>query len=235
MLWTAAIVAGGAASRLGGRDKSGLPVGNRSILDRQLAALRPLTDRILIVANEPDRFRHVALPVVGDLVPGAAALGGIYTALSSASTEQVLVIACDLPFLTASFLDYLATSAQGFDLAIPRSSDGLQPMCAVYSRACLEPIRARIAGRPGGAAGRSLRVQDLAAAVRTREIGPEDLAAHDPDGVLFFNVNTPADYERALEIAARVETAPKRPEGDAGLQSSEDRIMHASLRRRQGP
>ena len=196
MLWTAAIVAGGAASRLGGRDKSRLPVGSRSILERQLAVLRPLTDRILVVANDPEPFGDTGLPVVPDLVPGAAALGGIYTALSSATTGQVLVIACDLPFLTGRFLEHLAGRAQGFDLTIPRSRDGLQPMCAMYSRACLEPIRARIAGTV-------LRIQDLAAEVRTREIGPDELAAYDPDGLLFFNVNTPADYERARAVASR--------------------------------
>jgi molybdopterin-guanine dinucleotide biosynthesis protein A len=217
MPWTAAIVAGGPASRLGGRDKSSLRVGDRSILDRQLSVLRPLTDRILVVANEPGRFRRLALPVVRDLVPGAAALGGIYTALTSAMTEHVLVVAGDMPFLTGPFLEHLATSAKGFDLVIPRSADGLQPMCAMYSRACLEPIRTRIAGH-------ALRVQDLSDEVRTREIGPEELATYDPDGLLFFNVNTPADYQRALESAARLEPAP-------GPQ--DDRITHLPSRRQQ--
>ena len=212
MLWTAAIVAGGVASRLGGRAKSTLPLGNGSILDRQLAVLRPLTDRILVVANDPERFSHAAVPVVADLVPGAAALGGIYTALSAATTEAVLVVAGDLPFLTGRFLEHLADAAAGFDLTIPRSTDGLQPMCAMYSRACLEPIGARIATA-------TLRIQDLAADVRTREIGPEELAPYDPDGLLFFNINTQADYQRALEIAAR----------------HEDRITRVPLRRQQDP
>jgi molybdopterin-guanine dinucleotide biosynthesis protein A len=202
MLWTAAIIAGGPASRLGGRDKSGLPVNGRSILDRQLAALGPLTDRILVVANHPDRFRASGLPVVRDVLPGAAALGGIYTALISAPTEYVLVVACDLPFLTERFLDHLARCAPGVDLAIPRSADGYQPMCACYSRECLEPIRRRIADG-------SLRVQDLATEVRTREIGPEELAAYDPDGLLFFNVNTTGDYERAQHLARRFDGRPE--------------------------
>ncbi len=198
MLWTAAIVAGGAASRLGGLDKSLLPVGNRPILDRQLAVLRPLTDRILVVANTPERFTHAGVPVIPDLVPGGAALGAIYPALSSATTDAVLVVACDLPFLTGRFLANLVEAASGLDLTIPRSPDGLQPMCAVYSRACLQPIRTRVEAT-------TLRIQDLAAEVRTREIGPEEVAAYDVDGSLFFNVNTPADYQRALEIAARHE------------------------------
>ena len=213
MLWTAAIIAGGPASRLGGRDKSGLPVNGRSILDRQIAALCPLTARILIVANHPERFRASGLPIVRDVLPGAAALGGIYTALSSASTEYVLVVAGDMPFLTGRFLEHLARCAAGVDLAIPRSADGYQPMCACYSRGCLEPIRRRIAGG-------SLRVQDLATEVRTREIGPEELAAYDPDGLLFFNVNTPADYDRAQDLARRFDGRPEAPD---------DRIMQRGL------
>lgn len=205
MPWTAAIVAGGPATRFEGRDKSSLPVGPCSILDRQLAVIRPLTDRVVVVANQPDRFRDTALPVVPDLVPGAGALGGIYTALRAATTEYVLVVACDLPFLTVRFLRHLADRAPGFDLAIPRSTDGLQPMCAMYSRACLEPIRARISAA-------ALRVQDVAAELRTREIGPEELADYDPDGVLFFNVNTAADYQRALVIATRLERTATCPD-----------------------
>jgi molybdopterin-guanine dinucleotide biosynthesis protein A len=218
MLWTAAIIAGGPASRLRGRDKSSLPVGNRSILDRQLAVLRPLTDRILVVANHPDRFRSTGVPVIRDVLPGAAALGGIYTALSSATTDYVIVIACDMPFLTGRFLEHLAEAAQGVDLAIPRSADGYQPMCASYSRDCLEPIRRRIADR-------TFRIQDLTTEVRTREIGPEELAAYDPDGLLFFNVNTPDDYERAQQLAERLEGRPERPD---------DGITHIPLQRQQG-
>ncbi len=215
MPWTAAIIAGGPASRLGGRDKSSLPVGDRSILDRQLAVLRPLTDRILVVANHPGRFRSAGLPVVGDVFPGAGALGGIYTALSSATTDYVIAVACDMPFLSGRFLEHLAKTAQDVDLAIPRSVDAYQPMCAAYSRRCLEPIRRRIADG-------TLRIQDLMTEVRTREIGPEELAAYDPDGLLFFNVNTPEDHERAQQLAERPEGRPQPPR---------DRITHVASRR----
>jgi len=210
MTWTAAIVAGGPASRFKGRDKSSLQIGGRSILERQLSVLGPLTERILVVANRPGRFRRAGLTVVRDLIPGAAALGGIYTALSSADTEQVLVIAADMPFLTSPFLEYLVSAAAGFDLTIPRSADGLQPLCAMYSRACVPPIRARIGGG-------ALRIQDLATEVRTREIGPAELVRYDPDGLLFFNVNTPEDYERAATLATRRDP-PREP--------ADDRIMH---------
>jgi molybdopterin-guanine dinucleotide biosynthesis protein A len=194
--WTAAIIAGGPASRLGGRDKSRLLVGDQSILERQLAALRPVADEIIIVGSHPGRPAPHGLRVVEDRVAGAGALGGIYTALLSASAGRVLAIACDMPFLTARFLGRLAAAGGNADLAIPRPADGYQPLCACYSLACLEPLARRI---DAGA----LRVQDLVADVRTRELGPAELSEYDPDGLLFFNVNTPEDHRRAQRLASR--------------------------------
>jgi molybdopterin-guanine dinucleotide biosynthesis protein A len=201
MTWAAAIVAGGFARRLDGRDKTALAIGGRSILERQLAAIRPLTDQIFVVANDPDRFAGTGLPVFEDLVPGTGALGGIHTALSVATTDRVLVVACDLPFLTGRFLAYLTSVGPDADVTIPRPRHGYQPLCAVYGRACLDPLRRRLAGG-------TLRAQDLTADVRTRELGPDELAPFDLDGVLFFNVNTPEDYRRAQRLAAARQTQP---------------------------
>jgi len=203
MPFTAAIIAGGRASRLAGRDKSSLRVGDRSILDRQLDVIRPLTDRILVVTNRPERFALTGLPVIRDAVPGMAALGGIYTALTAATTDCVLVLAGDMPFLNGPFLEHLVRAADSVDLAIPRSADGYQPLCACYARSCVEPVRRHLANR-------ALRIQDLAAEVRTREIGATELAEYDPHGLLFFNVNTPGDYERAQQLAERYDDQTDR-------------------------
>ena len=193
----AAILAGGRARRFGGRDKGSLRVGGVSILDRQLAALGGVADRVLLVTRDPARHREERVHTVADLVPGAAALGGIYTALASAAADHVLVLACDLPFLTASFLGRLASlTGPGHDAIVPRSRDGLQPLCAVYARRLVAPLRRQIdAGH--------LKVVDFLATVRVHEIGPDALAESDPGGTLFFNVNGPSELERANELATR--------------------------------
>ena len=189
-MWTAAILAGGRATRFGGRDKGRLPIGGVSIIERQLSLLRPMVDALLIVANDPARFASLDVPVVPDLVPDAGALGGLYTAMCAAPTDRVLVVACDLPFLSASFLEHLMAVGQDVDVAIPHSADGYQPLCATYTRSCAEPIRRRIdAGE--------LKVTDFLADVRVRELGPDELARFDSDGRLFMNINTPEDYARA--------------------------------------
>ena len=186
---TAAILAGGRARRLGGRDKSQLVIDGRTILDRQLHVLHRIADRVVIVANEPARFAGLGVPVFGDLVPDAGALGGIYTALVLAN-EPVLVVACDMPYLTAPFLTRVMGAAHDVDIVVPRAADGYHPLCACYGQACVDPIRQRLdAG--------VLKVLDLFDDVHVRTIDPVEIAAFDPDGLLLLNINTPDDLARA--------------------------------------
>jgi len=199
----AAILAGGRARRFGGADKSALRVGRATILERQLAALEGLADRVFLVADGPAAAGGVGPTVVPDRLPDAGALGGLYTALCEAAGSHVLIVACDLPFLTAPLLARLIALADDeCDAVVPRTIDGLQPLCAVYARRLAEQVRRHIeAGR--------LKIQDLLAAVRVRELGPGDIATFDPRGLLFLNVNTPDDLERAVRLWARAD----RPAG----------------------
>jgi molybdopterin-guanine dinucleotide biosynthesis protein A len=197
---SAAILIGGRASRMGGLRKDALTIGGQRIIDRQLAALRQVADPIFAVSSttvDPE----AELPVVRDLFPDHGALGGIYTAIASSPSERTLVVACDLPFLSAAFLTYIA----GFDadLVIPRSTRGYEPLCAVYSRACAEPIRRRLERR-------QLEASVLPEGVKVAEIAPEMLAAYDVDGRLFVNVNTPHDYERAQQLLERDKRSTRR-------------------------
>ncbi|MCX6551538.1 MAG: molybdenum cofactor guanylyltransferase, partial [Acidobacteria bacterium] len=132
---TAAILAGGRARRLGGLDKGRLVIGGRSILQHQVDLLRGLADRVVIVANERGRYADLGVPVVRDIVAGAGSLGGIYTAVVEAA-GPVLVLACDMPFLTAGFLTQVWDAGRDVDVAIPRSPDGYHPLCAYYAPAC---------------------------------------------------------------------------------------------------
>jgi len=193
----AAILAGGRATRLAGRDKSALTLGTERLLDRQIAVLRQVVDHVLVVTNAPERYAALPVRVVRDAVPNGGALGGIYSALLASPAAQMLVVACDMPFLTAPFLGYLAEAGRDVDLAIPRTVAGYEPLCASYGPACLAPIRGRLAH------GRLTLVDLVTAGLRVRELGPDELARFDPDAALFFNVNTPDDYRRAVHKFSR--------------------------------
>ena len=119
-MWTGAILAGGRARRLGGLNKAGLTLhpGGATVLDRQLARLRRVVDRIIIIANDADQFSSAGVPVIPDIVPDGGALGALYTAVH-AGTEWTLVVACDMPFVSESLLAHLVSVGGGFDIAIP--------------------------------------------------------------------------------------------------------------------
>ena len=195
-VYAAAIIAGGRGRRLGGLEKSRLVIGGRPVIDRQLAVLGQVATRVLVVTDDHHRFSASGLQVCDDVLPGAGPLGGLHTALTRSPGRRTLVVAGDLPFLTGAFLRHLAGRAPHGDAVVPRNAAGLQPLCAVYDRGCAEAIRARI--ETGGR-----RLVDLAGWLRVTEVGPDEVAAFDPDGMLLFNVNTPADHARAVSCAAR--------------------------------
>jgi molybdenum cofactor guanylyltransferase len=196
---SAAILAGGEATRFGGRDKSALVIDGRTIRDRQLAALAPLTDDLLIVGENVARpFQgrvrgaegpapHQVQPrLVHDIVPGCGPLGGLHAALTHARGEALLVVACDMPYLTPAFLEYLFSLSGEADVVVPQSERGYHPLCAVYTRACLDPAAARLADR-------RLKMRDLVAGMHPRVVEVEDIRRFgDPDRLL-ANVNSAAD------------------------------------------
>jgi molybdenum cofactor guanylyltransferase len=175
----AAILAGGQARRFGGADKGAILVEGRSIRERQLEALEPLTGDVRIITL--------------DRVPGCGPLGGVHTALAGAAADATLVLACDMPFVSAPFLLHLATLARegGVDVVVPRTDRGYHPLCAVYTRACLEPIARRLAAK-------RLKVIDLLEEVRVRVVTAEEVNAFGDPHRLLANVNSPADH-RELE------------------------------------
>ena len=189
----AAILAGGRASRMAGVNKAALRLGDGRIIDRQLALLRQVADPVFVVSGRADGFEDLGVTITGDLVPGAGALGGIYSAILASPHPRTVIVACDLPFLTLALLERLAAPSDA-DLVIPRSARGLEPLCATWGAACAPAIRRRI---DWGLLKAALVTEE----VRVEEIGPDVLASCDPHGLLFVNVNTPHEYERARELS----------------------------------
>jgi molybdopterin-guanine dinucleotide biosynthesis protein A len=196
-MWTGAILAGGRARRLGGLNKAGLTLqpGGASILDRQLARLGRVVDRIIIIANDAERYRTSGVPVVPDLIPDGGPLGALYTAVSAAHTDRTLVVACDMPFVSERLLAYLVSVGGAADITIPRTARGYEPLCATYSPRSADALRRMLdAGQQ--------RLSDVARipGLTIREIGRDELENFGPEEVVFFNLNTPDDHVRAIDI-----------------------------------
>lgn len=189
-----AILAGGQSRRMG-QNKAFLHVGDRPVIERVIAAVTPLTDDLFISANAPDKFAAYGLPIVADVYPDKAALGGIYSVIQAARHPHVLVVACDLPFLNAALLRHLIGLAPTADVVIPL----IQPpqpetLHAVYSRTCLPFIQKRLLAN-------QLRVIGFFEEVSVRYVEGDEVAQFDPEFHSFINMNTPEDWQRVRELA----------------------------------
>jgi molybdenum cofactor guanylyltransferase len=186
---SAAILAGGRASRFGGRDKSALIVGGRTILERQLAELAAVTDEVMLVVGEGGgREAPAGLRLVADRVRDCGPLGGLDAALAAARHDALVLIACDMPFVTARLLQHLLALTAEADAVVPRTERGYHPLCAAYTRACRPAVAAHL--------DRGMfRMTDFLAAVRVRVVTGPELDALGDRHRLLANVNTPAEYD----------------------------------------
>jgi molybdopterin-guanine dinucleotide biosynthesis protein A len=191
---TGVIQAGGKSTRMGGKPKSLLELGGRRIIERVLDAVAPAVADVLIVTNTPELYAFLGVPMVADVYPDHGSLGGIFSGLAAAPGDAAFTVACDMPFLHREVARLVVSRAAEGDVVIPRVGQQLQTMHAVYGKACLAPIEARLrVGR--------LKIVGFFDSVRVVEIDEAAVARHrDPD-VVFMNVNTPDELARARALA----------------------------------
>ncbi|MGH7671992.1 MAG: molybdenum cofactor guanylyltransferase [Gemmatimonadales bacterium] len=188
-----AVLAGGAARRYGGRPKGLCEVGGRRIVDRVVEAVATVTGAPpLLVANAPEAPSwRPDLETIPDARPGYGSLGGIYTAVA-AGPGPVLCVAWDMPFVEVGLLRALVDGSAGWDAFLPASDGrrGVEPLCAVYGPACRAAIERRLDGG-------DLRAIAFHEDVRVGILPLERVRQFGDPADLFFNVNTPAELERA--------------------------------------
>jgi molybdenum cofactor guanylyltransferase len=189
---TGVILAGGQSRRMG-RDKAFLPFGKGLLIERVIEVVQQVTAEVILITNTPEQYQRFGLPMFADVIAEAGSLGGIYTGLVSAKAPYSLCLACDMPFVRPEFLRFLCDTTAEADVVIPRNAEDFQPLCAVYSQACCEPIRQKIeAGR--------LKITGFFDQVCVRVIDGDLLARYDPHDVMFFNANTPEEYAKAQHM-----------------------------------
>ncbi len=190
------VLVGGKCLRLG-RDKALEIVGNRSLLERVLATLSLLGGDIILVAAKnyyPSNLSgYPRLRKTIDTYSGKGPLGGIYTGLVESSSFYNLVVACDMPFLNQDLLQYMIGLTSDYDLVVPRVGKLVEPLHAVYSKHCLEPIEYLL--KKG-----DLSIFNLFKLVKVRYVEAGEIERFDPKHLSFLNVNTEADLERAKEL-----------------------------------
>ena len=194
---TAVILAGGMSRRLG-RNKALEPFQGEPLIRRVIHRMGQTASNIVVVANDDERVAELNLPdhvtPVIDEYPGKGSLGGIYTGLKAAPTEWAVFCACDMPFPSPRLYRALLSNREANDAVVPVVDGRPEPIHAAYSRACLKPIREKLAAD-------RLKISGFFDDVRVCYFTEDKVREIDPDLLSFFNINTQKDLEKANRIA----------------------------------
>lgn len=179
-----------------------LPEGGPTLIERTVAAARAAgTDDVVVVTRAGQRLPEMDARLVVDEQPGAGPLAGLATGLATGRRDVALVLACDLPYLSVPLLRWMAEMPRdafhGCDALVPRlpdeggeNPDGWEPLHALYTRACLAPIRAALARG-------ERRMTSFFPHIRLRPLTAADMRPYDPALRSTRSANTPKAWTEA--------------------------------------
>ena len=190
-----------------GEDKALKIFLGKPLIQRVLERLSSIADEVIVTTNRPADYAFLRLRLVSDFKPGRGALGGLYTAIASATHPFVAVVACDMPFASAKLIETATRimDKEDADIVIARvtsgdeqgrkGSQGYEPLHALYRRAsCLPAIESAIDAD-------QWKVIAWFPQVRVRVLKADEIQSADPEGLAFWNVNTPEEFARAENLA----------------------------------
>jgi len=178
-----------------GQDKALLPFGESTMLEFLLRRLRRCCEEVILVTHADRPYHDLRTPVIFDVMPEKSSLGGLYSGLLLSPADVNFVCACDMPLIQPALVERLFELFAGVDAVLPEIDGRLEPLCAIYSKACLPAIHERLLAQ-------DLRMTGWLKQVRTRLISKSDLLRYDPRLDSLCNVNTAADYQRLLQLTA---------------------------------
>ena len=180
-----------------GEDKALKTFLGRPLIQRVIERLSPVADELIVTTNRPEHYAFLNLPLFPDLKPGRGALGGLHTAIASAKHPIVAVVACDMPFASGTLIQAAEQILieEEADVVISKAEEGYEPFHAVYRRAtCLPAVEAAINDD-------QWKVIAWFPRVKVRILTPDERKRYDPQGLAFWNVNTPEEFIEAEKIA----------------------------------
>ena len=195
MNYSIVIQAGGQSTRMG-QDKGLLQFGKYKMVEYILHQVSGMGEKNFIVSNRPEEYKEFGLPVYTDIYHNIGPLGGFHTIFSYLEMEYALVLACDMPFINRDLINYLLSLASDYDIIVPRLNHNkfVKPFRAVYSKKCMPAVEKAIEQN-------HRRVISFFDDVRVRYLEKDEIHIYDPDERSFFNVNTPEDLQKAIQMA----------------------------------
>ena len=184
-----------------GQNKALMRLGDEALITHVARQMQSVADELVLITNELDLYANLKLPMYPDILPDMGALGGIYTGLTYAANSVVFCVGCDMPLLQPNLLSHLTALLGEYDAVVPcveaadRPVPIFQTLSAVYSKRCLPVIDQMLSEG-------ELRVHALYDRIAVRIVEPHEWQVFDPQGLSFFNINTPEDFEKATQITS---------------------------------
>jgi len=188
---TGIILSGGKSTRMG-EDKAFIELEGVPIVRRIYTLFKELFQEVIIVTNQQELFKNFDSKIYSDLIPNQGALGGLYTGLFFSTFQYSFCVACDMPFIKKALVQYIINHIEGEDVIVPRTEDGLQPLHAIYSKNCLDPIK--IIMEQG-----KYKIIDFYNRVNVKIVEEKDFTVLDPLRESFINVNTPDELHSIIK------------------------------------
>lgn len=184
---TAIILVGGKSQRMG-FNKAFLKYGNTTFIEHQIKGLSKIFDEVILSANDASIYAHLNLPIVSDVIPEKGPLSGICAGLIRSTSPHAFIIACDMPFIQEKVIMYLKEQINSYDVVVPKTSRGLEPLHAFYSKNCIQPMYHCLnEGR--------LRIIDFFPEVKVRIVDEQEFKGLNQSTQSLINLNTPEEYE----------------------------------------
>jgi molybdopterin-guanine dinucleotide biosynthesis protein A len=184
---TGVVLAGGLSTRFSGKNKAFFKIGGRRLIDRVHDIFEDVFAEIILVTNQPIDYLDWDGKIVTDIFPVRSSLTGIHAGLFYAAYPFAFFSACDTPFLRKTVVETVVSAvSENVDVVIPKVEAGLEPLCAAYSRRCLEPVT-RCLNR------RELTIRKFFKKLRVKTISETHIRRVDPKLESFLNINTPSD------------------------------------------
>lgn len=189
---TGIILAGGKNTRMG-LNKALLRLHGRAIIEHIIEVIEPIFSEVLLVSNSLNDFKFLRLKSVRDIPSADGSLAGIYSGLVYSKTYRSFFFACDMPFINPDLIKFMMGESRGHDVIIPQGRSGLEPLHAVYSKDCINPIKDQLDRN-------NLKIVDFFSQVKVKSINQSTIRRFDPGEIGFFNINSRADYQEALRM-----------------------------------
>jgi len=194
---TAIILAGGKSSRMG-TNKALLKIAGQTVIERTANELKKITDQLLIVTNTFEDYEFLQLPMVEDEWKGKGPLAGIHAGLNASNSEHNLIVACDMPFISATLGEYLLNDLNDYQAVIPRLYGQLHPLFGAYRKEVYKEVANALEND-------RLRIRQFLDEIQVKIVTEEglkhdNLILKDTD---VFNMNDPKEYEKALNLTPK--------------------------------